>query len=176
MKLDIACGQRKQDGYTGIDIAGDPDIVHDLNEYPWPIDTDTVEEAFCSHYVEHIPMTLPDGRDGLIAFMTELHRVCVDGAMVRIIHPYCKSERAFWDPTHRRFIAVVTWSYFNRDWRVAQGLDHYPIDVDFEVVNVGANGIPDDVACRDEETKMRLLAREWDVIADLDVILKVRKT
>jgi hypothetical protein len=57
MKLDIACGQSKAPGFTGIDIAALPgvDIRYDLRHFPWPIADASVEEAYCSHYLEHVP-------------------------------------------------------------------------------------------------------------------------
>ena len=58
IKLDIACGQRKQAGYVGIDIAAceGVDVVHNLNHYPWPVEGESVTDAYCSHYIEHIPL------------------------------------------------------------------------------------------------------------------------
>jgi hypothetical protein len=55
VKLDIACGQAKKEGFIGVDIARLPgvDIVHDLEQFPWPFDDNSIEEARCSHYVEH---------------------------------------------------------------------------------------------------------------------------
>src|SRR5690349_3423427 len=110
-KLDIACGQNKQEGFTGIDIAGDQaDIKHDLNVYPWPIKTSTIEEVFCSHYVEHIPHYRPEfnGVDGWWMFFNEVYRICKDGAKCIFIHPYGKHERSIWDPTHTRYIHEMT--------------------------------------------------------------------
>ena len=181
IKLDIACGQNKQKGHVGIDIAAidGVDIVHDLNRYPWPIETGSVREAFSSHYVEHIPMDLiaDDGRrvDGMMTFMDELWRVCKDGAKVLIVHPYFKCERAFQDPTHRRFITSATWHYFNRDWRKAQALDHYPVSCHFEIVAQTWSWF-DDISARASEYQQRAVLKDWDVIADLYVHLKAVKT
>ncbi len=51
VKLDLACGQNKQEGFTGIDIAGNYDIKHDLLAVPWPIKPGTKAEhrATCGH-------------------------------------------------------------------------------------------------------------------------------
>lgn len=135
-KLDLACGQNKQDGFFGVDRYSDyADLKLDLLRFPWPFDDNTVEEVFCSHFVEHIPHWRPwfNDVDGLLLFMDEVWRVCKDGARVKIAHPYAKSDRADQDPTHERRINEVTWHYFNREWREAQKLDHYPVRCDFEV-------------------------------------------
>jgi predicted SAM-dependent methyltransferase len=175
-KLDIACGQRKQPGFKGIDIAGDADILHDLNEIPWPIKTSSVREAFCSHYVEHIPHYRPGwDRDGWWIFFDELHRVMAKGGTIDITHPYVHSSRAFWDPTHVRFISEVTWYYLDADWRRSQGLDHYDVSCNFEVVTIDGIGIPDDFLTKNYETQAFQRTHYWNVIPDLRVLLKARK-
>jgi len=178
-KLDLACGQRKTPGFKGIDISADSDadIVHNLLEFPWPIDTSSVSEVVCSHFVEHIPHYRPDwgDRDGWWVFFDELHRIMKKGGIVRILHPYVQSSRAFWDPTHVRFIHEATWYYLDPVWREMQGLDHYPTKANFEVVNVNGNGIPDDVMARSDEQQMFQRTHYWNVVADLEVTLKARK-
>ncbi len=175
-KLDVACGQNKQVGFTGIDIAGDADIVHNLNVIPWPIKTSSVESVFCSHYVEHIPHHREGWeRDGWWMFFDELWRVMKDGAQAEFIHPYVRSDRAFWDPTHVRFIHEVTWHYLDRNWREVQGLDHYPVKCDFEVVTLSLLGIPDDYLARNVETQNFQRAHFWNVVNDLGVLIKARK-
>lgn len=174
-RLDIACGQKKQKGFKGIDIAGDADILHDLNETPWPIKTSCVEEAFCSHYVEHIPHYRPGwDRDGWWLFFDELYRVMKPEGTVQIIHPYVKSDRAFWDPTHVRFIHEVTWYYLSKPWREMQGLDHYPVACDFEVVTINTD-LQGDLASRNHEHQNMARNSYWNAVGDLMVILKALK-
>jgi len=97
-KLDIASGQNTTPGFKGIDIAGDADIIHDLNEIPWPIKTNSVEEVVCSHYAEHIPHHRAGWeRDGWWRFFDELYRVMKKDATAQFVHPYAMSVRAFWD-------------------------------------------------------------------------------
>lgn len=175
-KLDIACGQNKQPGYTGIDIAGDADISHDLFRFPWPIASGVVREVFVSHFVEHVPHYRPEwnGRDGWWLFWEEVHRITRKGATIRVIHPYVKSDRAFWDPTHVRFIHETTWYYLDANWRKAQGLDHYDTSADFEVVVINGSGIADTIANRNAEMQAFARGHYWNVIADLDITLKRR--
>lgn len=148
LKLDIACGQSKghfngttgvQDGegWTGVDYVGTDatDVVHDLTVYPWPFDDNSVDEARCSHYIEHTPHeVIVNGEpiDGLIAFMNELHRILKPGAKCQVIAPYYSSMRAWQDPTHRRAISEMTFHYFKQEWLIANRLDHYPITCDFD--------------------------------------------
>jgi hypothetical protein len=176
IKLDVACGQNKQEGFVGIDLSGDADITHDLFSFPWPIDDASVSDVFVSHFVEHIPHYRPEwgAVDGWWMFWGEISRILVPGGTVVAIHPYVKSDRAFWDPTHVRFIHETTWYYLDRNWREAQRLDHYPTEVDFEVALIQGNGISDDMVTRTDEVQQFGRAHYWNVVADLQVQLKKR--
>ena len=176
-KLDLACGQNKQDGFTGIDIAGNYDIKHDLMVAPWPIAKNSVEETFCSHFVEHIPHYRPEfeGTDGWWVFFNELYRVAKPDSKHVFVHPYAKSDRAFWDPTHTRYIHETTWYYLDKNWREQQWLDHYHATCDFEVVVISGNGIADSIATKHHEAQAFARQHYWNAIADLVVELKVRK-
>jgi len=124
LKLDIACGINKKPGFTGVDICGGADIVVDLEKFPWPFADNSVDEIFCSHYVEHTP--------DLISFANELYRIMKVGTKAEIIAPYYSSIRAWQDPTHLRAISENTFLYFNKEWRQINELDHYPIVCDFD--------------------------------------------
>jgi predicted SAM-dependent methyltransferase len=131
MLLDIACGQNKREGFVGIDIANveGVDIVHDLNVYPWPIEDNSVDEVWCSHYIEHVP--------DLFKFIDEIYRIMKIGAKATFISPYYSSVRAWQDPTHVRAISEWTYYYFNQQWREVNKLTHYPVKADFDIVNFG---------------------------------------
>ena len=105
LKLDLACGQNKTEGYFGIDIApGDKvDAVVDLEQFPWPIESDSAEDIVCSHYVEHTT--------DLIKFMDEVYRILKPGGKIKIIAPYYTSIRCWQDPTHKRAISDATFLY-----------------------------------------------------------------
>lgn len=173
-KLDIACGQNKQKGFKGIDIAGDADIIWDLNDTPWPIKTSSVSEARCWHYVEHIPHWRPGWtRDGFWVFFEELYRIMRKGGTVEIVHPYAKNDRAFWDPTHERYIHEVTWYYLDKNWRTEQRLDHYEVSCDFEVVTIESD-MTDQIMSRNQEQQNFARNHYWNALADLRIILKAR--
>ena len=124
LQLDIACGKNKKLGFTGVDIWDGADIVADLEQFPWPFADNSVDEVFCSHYIEHTP--------NLISFANELYRIMKVGAKAEIIAPYYSSIRAWQDPTHLRAISENTYLYFSKEWRTINRLDHYPITVDFD--------------------------------------------
>lgn len=121
MRLDIACGNRKDEGWIGIDIQHLPgvDIVHDLNIHPWPIPTDSIDEAKAWHIVEHIPpvsLTEKGTRFPFIEFMDECWRVLKAGARIEIETPYGSSVGFCYDPTHCNPVTEVTLEYFDPDY------------------------------------------------------------
>ena len=169
VKYDLACGQNRQEGFTGIDVIAGPgvDIVHDLvNDRPWPIASDSADEIFCSHFVEHLY--------DLCSFMDECWRILKDGGTMILVHPYQTSTRAWQDPTHVRAINEVTWYYFSKEWRELQKLDHYPLKCDFEVDTISA-AYNEPWNLKSEESRQFAMAHYWNVISDLTVILKAKK-
>ena len=124
IQLDIACGKRKKSGFTGVDLWHGADVIVDLEKFPWPFADESVDEIYCSHYIEHTP--------DLVSFANELYRIMKVGATAEIIAPYYSSIRAWQDPTHLRAISENTFLYFNKKWRLINKLDHYPIFADFD--------------------------------------------
>lgn len=174
-KIDLACGQNKQEGFHGVDISGDADQKVDLLQFPWPFESDSVDELFSSHFVEHIPHDIPGhDNDGLVLFMEECFRILKDGGKLRIVHPHASSARAFQDPYHRRFIPETTWWYFNREWRQNTGLDHYPIHCDFNVDNMVGHYMGD-WGTRALQAQQFATAHYINVFGDLDVYLTACK-
>lgn len=71
VKLDIGCGQNKQQGFVGIDYEAFPgvDIVHDVEVFPWPLPDECADIAVTSHLLEHIN---PHHGDSRVANLTQL--------------------------------------------------------------------------------------------------------
>lgn len=163
VKISIACGQNKPEGFIGVDIVEmeGVDVVHDLNELPWPFEDESVDEIECSHYVEHV--------DDLISFMDECHRILKPGGKMSVIAPYYSSIRAWQDPTHVRAISEMTWFYYNKEWRNANKLDHYGIRSDFDFVWGYAWVQP--WASRSEEARNFALNHYINVVSDIYVTL-----
>lgn len=55
VRLDLAAGQNPRPGFQGVDLFTG-DVRVDLLSFPWPWADASVDEAVCSHFVEHIPM------------------------------------------------------------------------------------------------------------------------
>ena len=110
MKLNLGCGPNKLPGYVNVDKYGEPDLLHDLEQFPWPWASDSVGEVLASHVMEHLGST----PDAFIGVMKELYRVCRDGAEVRIAVPHPRHDDFLADPTHVRAITPMTLALFSR--------------------------------------------------------------
>jgi hypothetical protein len=180
-RLSLACGKHKPAGFHGIDYApdSDADTVIDLLPSPWqswPIKTSSAREIECNHFVEHIPHWRPGWeKDGWWLFFDELYRICANDAIIKIVHPYCQSSRAFWDPTHERFIHEATWLYLNPEWRQQEALDHYPTQVNFEVITIDGSWQKEEFSARAEQQAAFAREHYWNVIADIAVTLRCHK-
>jgi hypothetical protein len=191
VKLDLACGQSPREGYEGVDLYA-PNAKHkvDLFRFPYPWADNSVDEIYCSHFIEHLPAREVEerdlqnhasdgvrqrfiGQDFLFAFFDECYRVLKPDSWMHVICPSVRSERAFQDPTHRRFIAQATFYYLWRDWRVSQKLDHYNVKCNF-VGNVNFS-FPIELQGRAEEVTRGLYANAWNVILDYIADLKAVK-
>lgn len=103
--LNLGCGRKHIEGAINLDISGTvaPDVVHDLNQKPWPLPPDTFERVYAYDVIEHL--------DDVIATMNEIHRVCRAGARVEITVPHFSSANAFTDPTHRHAFGLSSFRY-----------------------------------------------------------------
>ena len=54
MKLHLGCGDKKLEGYVNVDMYGSPDVVADLSRFPWPFESNSADEIFSEHFLEHV--------------------------------------------------------------------------------------------------------------------------
>jgi SAM-dependent methyltransferase len=104
-ELDVGCGRDKHTGAIGLDIVdtSEADIVHDVDETPWPLDDDTFKTIYCQDIVEHV--------EDVVSFMEEVHRVAAEGADIYIRAPH-RSSQNWVDPTHKRLFGINTFDNF----------------------------------------------------------------
>jgi predicted SAM-dependent methyltransferase len=122
MKLDLACGNRKLEGWYGVDISPEvkPDRVFDLMDpRSWPWASESVAEARCYHFFEHLT---PPQRHHV---MNELWRVLIPGGTCEFVTPL-GHFRQLQDPDHKWPPVVPgTFFYYSREWLETNKLLHY---------------------------------------------------
>lgn len=117
MKLDLGCGKNKKEGWIGVDSIQfeGVDVVCNLGKDKWPWEDNSIEEAQCSHMVEHL-----DAKER-IHFVNELFRVLKPQGKCLIVTPSATSGRAYGDLTHQWPPVVEMWYYYlNKEWRATQ--------------------------------------------------------
>ncbi len=104
--LNLGCGNKHVEGAVNLDITGqtNPDVVHNLNQRPWPFADGSFLEVRANDVIEHL--------EDIPATMEEIHRVCRPGAIVRITVPHYSCANAFTDPTHRHYFSYFSMDYF----------------------------------------------------------------
>jgi len=102
MKLNIGCGNKPLEGYVNLDhqkLLG-VDVVHHLNQFPYPFNDNTFSVVEANHVLEHT--------DNPLQVLEELYRILQVGGVVNVTVPYYSSTGAFQDPTHQTFWAEDT--------------------------------------------------------------------
>lgn len=120
LRLDLGAGKNKKPGFLGVDSLkfDGVDVVHDLRTTPWPWADNSVDEAHCSHFLEHL--TNFGGANERVKFFNELYRVLKPGAGCQIIIPHWSSNRYYGDPTHKEPFSEMGFYYLSREWRKTQ--------------------------------------------------------
>ena len=108
-KLNLGSGDKKIDGFLNVDKFDTfkPDIVHDLETFPYPFNDNEIDEIKLIHVLEHIGQS----PDIFIEIIKQLYRICCDQAIIHILA----------DPTHVRPITTLGLSLFdlelNKQWQ-----------------------------------------------------------
>ena len=102
--LDIGCGKNKVAGALGLDIdkSANPDILYDLNSYPYPIKDKEFNKIYAKHVIEHV-------NDPLL-FIQECYRILKDGGTIFVEIPHFSSRVAYSEPDHKRFFSYFMFS------------------------------------------------------------------
>ena len=116
--LDLGCGNTKRPGAIGVDINNRTaaDVIHNLNNFPYPFESSSFDEIYLNNTLEHL--------DNVILVMEEVNRICKPGGLVKVIVPYFRSIWACIDPTHKHFFTVNSFAYFDPDHIICQRYDY----------------------------------------------------
>jgi hypothetical protein len=194
LKLDLGCGQTPKEGFEGVDLRS-AEAKHklDLFKFPWPFESATVDELHASHLLEHIPareiedqdLAMEEvvgmdayiqarktflGQDMFFAFMDECYRILKPESWMTVVVPSGRSNRAFMDPTHRRFFMQETFLYLSEEWRRLQKLDHYNVHTNFGI-DVG-HTMPQEEGMRSADAQQTRILHYWNTTVDWVAKLK----
>lgn len=118
LRLNLGSGGKNLSGWVNVDFVStcNPDVVWDLEKFPWPWENDSVDIVLLSHVLEH----LGQSRDVYLGIIKELYRVCRRDAQIIIHVPHPRHDFYLIDPTHVRPITVDGMRMFdqslNREW------------------------------------------------------------
>ena len=103
--LNLGCGEFKKNGYVNLDSNPDlhPDLLHDLNRFPYPFPDNHFDLIEADHVLEHLlnPFRV----------MKEMHRILVSQGRLRIRVPHF--SRGFTHPDHKSGFDLSFPYYFN---------------------------------------------------------------
>ena len=129
-KLHLGCGHNIKEGWINQDVANLPgvDLVHDLNQYPWPIENNSIEELYAKDVLEHLP--------NLIKVMEEIFRITTPKAKVYIAVPYWNSFESITDPTHVNQFNEYTFEFFDPNKERCKNRPYYT-EARFKIISIG---------------------------------------
>lgn len=119
MKLNLGAGTDIKEGFTNVDIVDleGIDVVHNLNEFPWPFDDKSIEYIHAQDVLEHV--------DEPVAFITECYRILKPGATLWIQTPRYDADFLWIDPTHKRGFHEKSMDFFDRTTGYGQTTGFY---------------------------------------------------
>ena len=102
--LDLGCGARKLPSAFGVDILPSigVDVVHDLNQFPYPFADGSFDAVILYHVIEHlsdVPRTV-----------VEAHRILRPGGQVWIATPHFTDAHSWVDPSHRFHLSIQSFN------------------------------------------------------------------
>jgi SAM-dependent methyltransferase len=107
--LDIGCGANKVPGAIGMDVnpRTAADVIHDLDDLPYPFAADQFDEVIGRHVIEHVQNPM--------AVMIELHRITRPGGLVKLVAPHWTNPDFATDLTHRNHLNSYSFRNFTED-------------------------------------------------------------
>ncbi len=184
-KLNLGCGYKHKEGFINLDTFTDckPDVLHNLEEFPYPFDDNSVEEIILDNVLEHLGQTFCVFNQ----VMKELYRISTNSAKIYIKVPHPRHDNFLGDPTHVRAILPQTLALYdqvmNKKW-IKEKSANSPLGI-IHKINLkleSINYILDNkyqVALQNntikEDQLRELAANSNNVVAEIDMQLKVIK-
>jgi SAM-dependent methyltransferase len=132
--LDLGCGIAKINGAVGLDNAplSGVDIVHDLLDFPYPIEDESFDNIYLRHVIEHFYL------NDIEKILNECSRILASDGVLQITVPHAFSISAFTDPTHKQFFTFGSGYFWGKKYQKSYYSD---IDSCWELLNVECSRI-----------------------------------
>ena len=104
--LDLGCGLFKLPGSIGVDIIPleGVDVVHDLNQFPYPFQSNVFNYIRLFHVIEHV--------NSIVKTMAEVHRIAKSDCLVEIVTPHYTDISSWQDPSHQWHLNSRSFEHF----------------------------------------------------------------
>ena len=134
MKLNLGCGHDYTDNWVNVDFYDDSkcDVIHDLEEFPWPWEDNSISEILIKHTLEHL------GADWkvYVKILQELYRICEDDATIQVHVPSPWHMDFTGDPSHVRPIIPEGLRLFSKaycQWCIDVGAANTPFALLYDI-------------------------------------------
>ena len=116
--LELGCGNKKRPGAIGVDFNDRTaaDIIHNLDNFPYPFEDGSFDEIYIDNTLAHLC--------DVMRVMEEVHRICRQGGLVKVITPYFRSHYAFIDPTFKHFFTAQSFAFFDPNHIICARYDY----------------------------------------------------
>ncbi|MFA6513918.1 MAG: methyltransferase domain-containing protein [Patescibacteria group bacterium] len=118
-KLNLGCGNKKLANYVNVDNRAEctPDIVHDLNIFPYPFPDNHFSEIILDHVIEHL-------QDPLLV-LQEIYRISAPDAEIFINCPHFSGNWVH--PGHKSAISIHLFDFLKEDGEEVYGKTNFQV-------------------------------------------------
>lgn len=106
----MGCGrQNPQADLIRLDLVPElkPDVVWDLNQFPYPFNDFSFSKVECLDVIEHL--------DSVVRTLEEFHRILEPNGLLVITTPHFSCANSFIDPTHKWHLSYFSFDYFSEE-------------------------------------------------------------
>jgi len=108
-----------------------PDILHDLNITPWPIENESFDLILLFSVIEHMVDPLET--------LVECHRILNHGGRIVILTPHYSDSASFVDPTHKVHFSMRSFDYLIPGTKIYENYGFYKkatFEVDYKLLTL----------------------------------------
>ncbi len=119
-KLNLGCGKEKKEGCVNVDINSgcEPDVVHNLDVFPYPFAESEFDEVYLDHVIEHLESPL--------AVLEELFRISKNDGRIILKCPHFSC--AWLHPGHKSAISTYLFDFFDENHPERYGKANFKVE------------------------------------------------